>query len=123
VRTSWLPAIRAACAVLLFAVALRWAWFGDRIAGLDEQFYLLAGDRLHRGVLPYVDFWNRKAAGLFLLYAAARFFPATASWFIRSSRRSYLGADALERPSAQILRETLTRAPAAIITVAGRALP
>jgi hypothetical protein len=75
VRTSWLPAIHAASVVLLFAAALRWAWFGDPIAGLDEQFYLLAGDRLNRGALPYVDLWDRKPAGLFLLYAAVHYLP------------------------------------------------
>jgi hypothetical protein len=66
VRTSWLPAIHAACVVLLFAVALRWAWFGDPIAGRMSNLPARGG-------------------------------------------------------SAQILRETLARAPVAILTVGGRA--
>jgi 4-amino-4-deoxy-L-arabinose transferase-like glycosyltransferase len=53
------------------------AWiFGNPVIGIDEQFYLLAGDRLLDGVLPYVDIWDRKPIGLFLIYAlASRLFP------------------------------------------------
>ena len=48
------------------------AWiFGNPVIGIDEQFYLVAGDRLLHGALPYVDVWDRKPIGLFLIYAAA----------------------------------------------------
>ena len=69
---------RAALALLgvaLAAVALRLGQFGNPLAGLDEQFYLLAGDRMWRGDLPYVDIWDRKPAGLFLIYAVIRALP------------------------------------------------
>lgn len=38
----------------------------------DEQFYLLTGDRLLHGALPFVDIWDRKPIGLFILFAAIR---------------------------------------------------
>lgn len=38
----------------------------------DEGFYLLVGDRMAHGALPYVDIWDRKPVGLFLLYAGIR---------------------------------------------------
>lgn len=36
----------------------------------DEQLYLLFADRMLQGELPFVDIWDRKPLGLFLLYAA-----------------------------------------------------
>ena len=69
---------RSALALLgiaLCVVAMRVGQFGNPLAGLDEQFYLIVGDRLWRGQLPYVDVWDRKPAGLFLIYAAIRALP------------------------------------------------
>ena len=58
--------------VALLTLALRLPDIGNPLIDLDEQFYLLVGDRLLHGALPYVDIWDRKPVGLFLLYAAAR---------------------------------------------------
>ena len=62
--------------ILLLAVVaflLRGRYFGNPDVHVDEQFYLLVGDRLlHDGAIPYVDIWDRKPVGLFLLYAAMR---------------------------------------------------
>lgn len=60
--------------LLLVAVAflIRARDFGNPLIDSDEQFYLLVGDRLLHGTLPYVDLWDRKPIGLFLLYAAIR---------------------------------------------------
>jgi hypothetical protein len=52
----------------LVAVALRCATFGDLSRHADEGFYFLVGQRMHEGVLPYVDVWDRKPLGLFLIY-------------------------------------------------------
>ncbi|WP_174273974.1 ArnT family glycosyltransferase [Sphingomonas bacterium] len=52
--------------------AIRSLYFGDPVVDADEQFYLLTGDRLLHGALPYVDIWDRKPVGLFLLYAGIR---------------------------------------------------
>ncbi|WP_174273853.1 ArnT family glycosyltransferase [Sphingomonas bacterium] len=58
--------------MLAAAFALRCWWFGNPVVQVDEQFYLLVGDRLLHGALPFVDIWDRKPIGLFLVYAAIR---------------------------------------------------
>ncbi len=95
-------------ALLLWAVILRCRDFGNPIIHVDEQYYLLVGDRLLHGALPYVDLWDRKPPGLFLIFAAMRLLPgdgilayqlvatlfaAATGWLVmRGSRR--LGATA-----------------------------
>lgn len=65
---------RAAQAGLLLLVALATrAWlFGNPVIHSDEQFYLLVGDRLLGGAWPFVDIFDRKPVGLFLLFAGIR---------------------------------------------------
>ena len=77
------PAPRSAlptAAILLSATLAIRAWqFGNPVIHIDEQFYLLVGDRLWQGRgLPFVDFWDRKPFGLFLVYAATRMFGGDA---------------------------------------------
>lgn len=55
--------------LLLVAIAARALTLGDPIVHVDEEFYYFAGDALWHGRLPFVDVWDRKPAGLFLLYA------------------------------------------------------
>ena len=50
------------------AVALQAATFGDTNRHADELFYFLVGQRMHDGLLPYVDVWDRKPFGLFFVY-------------------------------------------------------
>ena len=57
---------------LAAAIALRSMTFGNPVVHIDEQFYLLVGDRMLHGALPFVDIWDRKPLGLFLLFAAIR---------------------------------------------------
>lgn len=66
------PAIAAALALLIAAFVIRAPSFGNPALFIDEQFYLLVGDRMLHGALPYVDIWDRKPIGLFLIYAAIR---------------------------------------------------
>lgn len=55
-------------ALFALGLALR-AWtFGDPNLFVDDDFYLLVGQQMHHGALPYVDIWDRKPLGLFLLY-------------------------------------------------------
>jgi hypothetical protein len=65
---------RAAPWILLtVTLATRAQTFGNPLLGFDEQFYLLVGDRMvHGGALPFVDIFDRKPVGLFLIYAAIR---------------------------------------------------
>ena len=60
-----------ACGLALLAVLVRWQTFGNPVIGFDEQFYLLVGDRMWHGMVPYVDIFDRKPIGLFLIYAGA----------------------------------------------------
>ena len=62
----------AAALFLLLALVLRAPQFGNPVIQIDEQFYLLVGDRMHHGALPYVDYWDRKPVGLFLVYYLIR---------------------------------------------------
>ncbi|QCE34448.1 hypothetical protein FAI40_03340 [Acetobacteraceae bacterium] len=57
--------------VLLFvwAIVLRLPTFGHPLLYIDEDWYLYVGGQLLHGYLPYVDVWDRKPFGLFLLYA------------------------------------------------------
>ncbi len=59
-------------ALLVFAILWRSPVYGNPDVFLDEQFYLLVGDRMLHGALPYVDIWDRKPIGLFLIYAFSR---------------------------------------------------
>ena len=57
-------------AIILFAaVATRVVTFGNPIVVVDDQFYLLVGDAMRHGAWPYIDIWDRKPIGLFLLFA------------------------------------------------------
>lgn len=58
--------------VILWTILIRAHYFGNPLVDADEEFYLLTGDRLLHGALPYVDIWDRKPVGLFLLFAAIR---------------------------------------------------
>lgn len=62
--------------LLCTALAVRWTFLGDPDIHLDEQFYLLVGDQMWHGALPFVDIWDRKPIGLFLIYALARPFSS-----------------------------------------------
>jgi hypothetical protein len=60
----WLQLI----AFIIVILALRCVSFGDLDRHADETFYFLVGQRMHEGLLPYVDVWDRKPLGLFLIY-------------------------------------------------------
>lgn len=52
------------------ALVIRWSSFGDPNITADEGFYHAVGLAMHHGALPYVDVWDRKPLGLFLIYWA-----------------------------------------------------
>ncbi|WP_174273127.1 ArnT family glycosyltransferase [Sphingomonas bacterium] len=66
------PAWAGAAILLVAAFLIRLPEFGNPAIQIDEQFYLLVGDRMLHGAVPYIDIWDRKPIGLFLLYAAIR---------------------------------------------------
>ena len=55
---------------LLFALAIRAAALADWFYDVDDQLYILIGQRMLRGALLYVDLWDRKGPALYLTYAA-----------------------------------------------------
>lgn len=68
----------AVLAIALVAVATRIVTFGNPLVELDSQFYVLVGDAVAHGKWPYIDVWDRKPVGLFLLFAAiSRVFGAS----------------------------------------------
>jgi hypothetical protein len=70
------PEFRRAIVVLAAITLLTRGWiFGNPVFSLDEQFYLFVGDRMLDGQLPYVDIWDRKPIGLFLIYELAALLP------------------------------------------------
>ncbi len=96
-RLSLIRSGFAQLAILLaVALALRAYTFGDPNLFIDEAFYFAAGNAMHHGALPYVDVWDRKPFGLFLLYyliagvssspaayqIAATLFAALTAWTI-----------------------------------------
>ena len=62
----------------LVALALRLPDIGTPLVDLDEQMYLLVGQRMWDGAIPYFDIWDRKPIGLFLIYAASAALPIDA---------------------------------------------
>lgn len=72
---QWSPRplpFRALAMLLLAAttIIVRAPNFGHPSFHIDEQFYLLVGQEILDGAMPYVDIWDRKPLGLFLIYAA-----------------------------------------------------
>jgi hypothetical protein len=59
--------LQTAC-FLLFALVARISTFGDLNYFQDELFFFYTGQRMHDGLLLYVDIWDRKPPGLFTLY-------------------------------------------------------
>ncbi len=66
------PGLWGGMLLLLAALAIRAIQFGNPVIDFDEQFYLLVGDRILHGAVPFVDIWDRKPVGLYLIYSGAR---------------------------------------------------
>lgn len=102
----WLAAAWPYALIGLVTLLVRSPTFGNPILDFDEQLYLLVGDRMLHGHLPYVDLWDRKPVGLFALYAAIRLLGGSgiiqyqliatacvviAAWFVRAIVRRHMG--------------------------------
>ena len=62
--------------LLLLAIVLtRASAFGNPVYSADDQLYLQFGQAIDSGQIPYVDIWDRKPIGLFLVYAAMGLLP------------------------------------------------
>ncbi len=72
--------IGAALALLAFAVLTRMRDFGNPVAHVDEQYYLLVGDRILHGARLYIDLWDRKPPGCSCCSPDSACCPVTGSW-------------------------------------------
>lgn len=52
----------------VLALALRFPDLGNPLLDVDEPLYRYIGSRMADGAIPYVDVWDRKPVGLFLIY-------------------------------------------------------
>ena len=68
-------AVRRWPVLLLVALAARALTFGNPLVHADEQFYFVVAKAMWHGQLPYLDIWDRKPVGLFLLYMPAALLP------------------------------------------------
>lgn len=78
-RPAWTIArspYRIAAFLAVCTILIRLPNFGDPTYHIDEAFYLFVGQQMHDGLLPYVDVWDRKPAGLFVLFAIIAQFGA-----------------------------------------------
>ncbi|MET0361586.1 MAG: hypothetical protein ABW048_07530, partial [Sphingobium sp.] len=66
--------VRDILLVILAALVMRGIFLGNPHMDVDEQFYLLTGGRMLDGAVPFVDIWDRKPIGLFLIFAFANLF-------------------------------------------------
>ena len=64
--TRWRWAI-----ILLVAIAARAITFGDPVVHVDEASYFTTAYAWLHGATPYLDIWDRKPIGLFILYLPA----------------------------------------------------
>ena len=71
------PTVLAVLAIVALLARIR--TFGNPIIFSDEELYLYVAGRMWHGALPYVDMWDRKPVGLFLLYMPAAALPPMAS--------------------------------------------
>lgn len=73
----WRSTTVAACFLLIATVLVRFPWFGDASYHEDESYYLVFAQAMHHGAMPYVDIWDRKPFGLFILYWLITFLPGS----------------------------------------------
>ncbi|WP_404480806.1 hypothetical protein [Novosphingobium sp. BL-52-GroH] len=66
---------RSLALYLPVALALRLVMLGKPAFQSDEQFYLLVGQRMALGALPFVDIWDRKPWGLFAIFRSVYALP------------------------------------------------
>lgn len=61
--------------LILVAIVARGLTLGNPIVHVDEEFYLVVARAMWHRDLPFVDIWDRKPIGLFLIYLPAAALP------------------------------------------------
>lgn len=67
-------------ALLAVATLMRLPYLGDPDINLDEGFYLAAADQMWQGKLLFVDVWDRKPVGIFILNFILRPLSSDGVW-------------------------------------------
>lgn len=80
--------------VLAATFACRIWWFTSPVLDYDEQLYSFVGQQMLLGKLPYVDIWDRKPLGLFLIFAASHALlgPSSVAYMLVGTLVSVAGA-------------------------------
>jgi hypothetical protein len=63
--------------ILLATVATRFSAFGNPTYSSDDPVFLLIGQAILDGQMPYVDIWDRKPIGIYLIFAGIRLLGGT----------------------------------------------
>jgi len=89
--------------LLAFAVLIRCPAWGEWNFGIDDQFYALAGERLGKGDLLYVDIWDRKGPLLYLIFTAIGLMaPTMLAYQLVATLSAALGAYGVNRIARRI---------------------
>ncbi|WP_260923019.1 ArnT family glycosyltransferase [Novosphingobium sp. 9] len=88
----------------IVVLACRLPLFGDPLIHSDETFYNLVGERMLHGAVPFVDIWDRKPVGLFLIYAASHALLGSGvlGYQLIAALSVFLTAVAIERLASRI---------------------
>jgi len=90
--------------ILACSLLFRIWWMNSPVVDHDEQYYSFIGQAMLDGQVPYVDVWDRKPIGLFLLYWAAHGLLGRAPWayLVMANMFACLGAWLVYRIAALI---------------------
>lgn len=77
-QTSNKQGWRRLAILVLVAIAARGLTFGNPIVQVDEEFYFTVARAMWSGAVPFVDLWDRKPIGLFIVYMPAAALPGIA---------------------------------------------
>ncbi|GAA0307806.1 hypothetical protein GCM10009087_17280 [Sphingomonas oligophenolica] len=80
--TSASTARRQLSIILVVAVVARAITFGDPVVHVDEEFYFTTAYAWLHGATPYIDIWDRKPIGLFIVYLPAALFGLKAGIWV-----------------------------------------
>ena len=75
---DWWPVVPGLLAMLLLGLPTLTMPFGA-----DQSIFATIGDTINRGGYPYVDAWDQKPPGIYLLYALALRFPGELMFRVR----------------------------------------
>lgn len=71
-RLDGLPYWAIASIIVIATIATRFSAFGNPTYSADDPVFLLVGQAILDGQMPYVDIWDRKPIGIYLIFAGIR---------------------------------------------------